>query len=160
MYTHTYTHIHTHACVWFPRLLSKESTCNAEASGDMDSIPESGRSPRGGHGNPLQYSCLENPMKRGGWWATVHGVVKSQTWLKQVSTHENEIIKYLWGFSCVKRSYNLLPNDVTIVLFGVTFTCCSHEQPSLGGEARLQAATVTHTSLIDKAAKQRLPVLT
>ena len=49
---------------------------------DVGSIPGSGRSPRGGHGNPLQYSCLENPMARGAWWATVHRVVKSQTFLK------------------------------------------------------------------------------
>ena len=41
-----------------------------------------GRSPGGGHGNPLQYSCLENPMDRGAWWATVHGVAKSWTQLK------------------------------------------------------------------------------
>ena len=47
--------------------------------GDMGLIPGSGRSPAGGHGNPLQYSCLENPMDRGAWWATVHGVTKSQT---------------------------------------------------------------------------------
>ena len=46
-----------------------------------------GRSPGGGHDNPLQYSCLENPMDRGAWWATVHGVTKSQTWLKWLSTH-------------------------------------------------------------------------
>ena len=44
-----------------------------------------GRSPGGGHGNPLQYSCLESPMGRGAWWATVHGVAKSQTWLKRLS---------------------------------------------------------------------------
>ena len=50
--------------------------------GDTGSIPESGRSPGEGNGNPLQYSCLENPMDRGAWWATVHGVVKSQTRLK------------------------------------------------------------------------------
>ena len=43
-------------------------------AGDVSSFPESGRSPGGGHGNPLQYSCLENPMKRGTWWATVHRV--------------------------------------------------------------------------------------
>ena len=42
-------------------------------------IPGSGRSPGEGHGNPFQYSCLENPMDRGAWWATVHGVAKSQT---------------------------------------------------------------------------------
>ena len=45
----------------------------------MGSIPGSGRSPGGGHDNPLQYSCLENPMDRGAWWATVHGVAKNQT---------------------------------------------------------------------------------
>ena len=46
-----------------------------------------GRSPGGGHGNPLQYSCLENPMDRGAWWATVHGVSKSWTQLKHLSMH-------------------------------------------------------------------------
>ena len=44
-------------------------------------------SPGGGHGNPLQYSCLENPMDRGAWWATVHSVAQSWTRLKQLSTH-------------------------------------------------------------------------
>ena len=45
-------------------------------AGDAGSIPGLGRSPGGGHGNPLQYSCLENPMDRGAWWATAHGVAK------------------------------------------------------------------------------------
>ena len=57
----------------------KESTCNAGAVGDMGSIPELGKSPGGGYGNPLQYSCLDNPMDRGAWWATVHRVAKSWT---------------------------------------------------------------------------------
>ena len=56
----------------------KASACNA---GDLDSIPGSGRSPGEGNGNPLQYSCLENSMDRGAWWATVHGVAKSRTGL-------------------------------------------------------------------------------
>ena len=47
--------------------------------GNLGSIPGSRRSPGGGNGNPLQYSCLENPMDRGAWWATVHGVAKSWT---------------------------------------------------------------------------------
>ena len=47
-----------------------------EMQEDAGSIPGSGRSPRGGHGNPLQYSCLENPMDRGAWWAVVHGVAE------------------------------------------------------------------------------------
>ena len=59
----------------------KESACNAGAAGDPGSIPESGRSPGGGHGHPLQYYCLEYPMDRGAWLATVHAVTKSQTWL-------------------------------------------------------------------------------
>ena len=46
---------------------------------DSGSIPGSGRSPGGGNGNPLQYSCLENPMDRGAWQATVHGVTESDT---------------------------------------------------------------------------------
>ena len=52
---------------------SKESACNA---GDPGSIPGSGRSPGEGNSNPLQYSCLENPIDREAWWATVHGVTK------------------------------------------------------------------------------------
>ena len=48
-------------------------------AGDGASIPGSRSSSRGGNGNPRQYSCLENPMDSGGWWATVHGVTKSQT---------------------------------------------------------------------------------
>ena len=47
--------------------------------GDTGSVPGSGRSPGGGHGNPLQYSCLENPMDRGAWGVTVHRVTKSKT---------------------------------------------------------------------------------
>ena len=54
-------------------LNGKESACNA---GDQGLIPGLGRSPGGGHGNPLQYSCLDNPMDRGAWWATAHGVAR------------------------------------------------------------------------------------
>ena len=61
----------------------KESAYNV---GDLGSIPGSGRSPGGGHGNLLQYSCLENPMDRGAWKATDHGVAKSQTQLTKHST--------------------------------------------------------------------------
>ena len=61
-------------------------------------IPGSGKSPGGGHGNPLQFSCLENPMDRGAWWAAVHRVAKSQTLLKQLSTAQ-----HIWkGTYCTK----------------------------------------------------------
>ena len=66
-----------------PRWLSgKEFTCNAVATGDMGSIPGWRRPLGGGHGKPLQYSCLEKPMDRGAWWATVHGVTESWAQLK------------------------------------------------------------------------------
>ena len=64
---------------WHPRWLSgKVSACNA---GDLGSIPGSGRSLGEGNGNPLQYSCLENPMNREAWWVTVHGTAKSKAQL-------------------------------------------------------------------------------
>ena len=54
----------------------KNLPTNAGTTGDMGSVPELGRSPGGGNGNPLQYSCLGNPMDRGAWQATVHGVAE------------------------------------------------------------------------------------
>ena len=56
----------------------KNLPANAGDTGDESSIPGLGRSPGGGHGHPLQYSCLENPVDRGAWWATVHGIAQSQ----------------------------------------------------------------------------------
>ena len=62
-------------------LSDKASACNAGDSGDPSSIPGLERSPGRGKGNLFQYSCLENPMDRGAWWATVYGVAKNQTQL-------------------------------------------------------------------------------
>ena len=71
---HTHTHTHVSVLCMLPRWFSvKNSPANA---GDSGSIPGSGRSPAEGDGNPLQYSDLENPMGRGVWWATDHGVTK------------------------------------------------------------------------------------
>ena len=61
---------------------SKESTCNSGDTGYMSLIPRSGRTPGGGNGNLFQYSCLKNPIDRGAWWATIHGIIKSETWLR------------------------------------------------------------------------------
>ena len=63
---------------------------NAGDLRDAGLTPGWGRSPGRGHGNPLQYSCLEYPMDRGAWQAIVHRVTKNQTGLKQFSTHEND----------------------------------------------------------------------
>ena len=68
-------------------LVVKNLFVNAGDIRNTDLNPESGRCPGGGHGNPLQYSFLENPMDRGAWQATVHRVSKSQTQLKRLSSH-------------------------------------------------------------------------
>ena len=68
-------------------LVVKNPACQCKNIRDTGSVPGSGRSPGGGYGNPLQFSCLENPMDRGAWWVIVHRVAKSWTWLKQLRTH-------------------------------------------------------------------------
>ena len=92
------THQHELAMVYI-YWSGKESACY---TGDTGSIPGSGRSPGGGHGNPLQYSCLENPTDRGAWQATVHGVAKVRQDLAtkppppQVITEAVEVHETAW----------------------------------------------------------------
>ena len=88
--------------IYFPSSSNgKESACNA---GDPGSIPGSGRSPGEGNGNPLQYSCLENPVDRGAWRATVHGMAKSQTQLKWLSTNAQGVSPGYW--ESTRAAYN------------------------------------------------------
>ena len=68
-------------------LVIKNLPANAGDIRDVGSVPGLERSSWGGHGNPIQYSCLENPMGRGTWWATVHGVAKSRIQLKRFSNN-------------------------------------------------------------------------
>ena len=125
----------------------KDSTCDAR---DMGLIPGWERSPGGGHGNPLQYSCLENPMDGGAWWATVHGVTKLDT---TESAHacprpSGLCIRSIFMCPCILRfhfffvktaSYpllfcNLLSHDLTMEMFSCRRTlhplgrqrCCLH----------------------------------
>ena len=74
-------------CKQMVALVVKNLPSNAGYVRDKSLIPELGRSSGAGHGNPLQYSCLENPTDKGAWWATVHRVAKSQTQLKQFSMY-------------------------------------------------------------------------
>ena len=92
-------HYSDSALPWWPS--GTESTCNTK---DLGSIPELARSPGGGTGNPLQYSCLENPMDRGAWWVTVHGVTKSQTLPSNYhyySSFSQNPERISWHMSCV-----------------------------------------------------------
>ena len=87
--------------VYLGGLEGKASACNA---GDLGSIPESGRSPGEGNGTPLQYSCLENPMDGGAWEAAVHGVAKSRTQLKRLSSSSNrDLVKKI---ADIKRTFH------------------------------------------------------
>ena len=81
----------------FPGVVVKNAIGSEGDVTDVGSIPESGRSPGGGHGNPLQYSYLENSMDRGTWGATVHGVAKSQTLLKRLSMGPYWAISLSWS---------------------------------------------------------------
>ena len=85
-------------------LVVKNPPANAGDVRDMGAVPGSGRFPGIGNGNPLRYSCLENSMDSGAWWATVHSIAKSQTRPKQLSTHEcrHSINKICIGSVCLK----------------------------------------------------------
>ena len=96
-------------CFWIPVtvvLVVKNLPTSAGDIRDMASVPGLGRSSGGGHGNPLQYSCLENPMDRGAWLATVHRVAKSQTQLKPLCTARNLIIVILIVFYIISVGFN------------------------------------------------------
>ena len=93
IYIYLYIYIASSVCVcvcvyglpWW--LSGKESACDAGVTGGTGSTAGSGRSTGGGHGNPLQYFCLENPMDREAWWTTVHRFANSQTPLKLFSMY-------------------------------------------------------------------------
>ena len=70
----------------------KNPSANAGDTRDMGSIPTLGRFPGGGNGNPLQFSCLENPVDKGAWQATVHGIVESD--MNEVTEHDLLLVVY------------------------------------------------------------------
>ena len=78
-------------------LLGKSPPANAGDIRDTSSIPGSGRSPGGGHGNPFQHSCLENPMDRGAWRAAVHGVAESDKTVMTMRAHTQPSLNIIPG---------------------------------------------------------------
>ena len=105
----------------------KASACNA---GDSGSIPGSGRSPGVGNGNPLQYSCLENPMDREAWWATVHRVSKSQTRLSDFTLDNKVVFQFINGLSILKIIFSIFVSFwlVLITLLSSSLITCRESQ--------------------------------
>ena len=120
-------------CIWesppvFPHSsVVKYMPANAE---DSVLIPESGRYPGRGHDNPLQYSCLQNPMDRGAWWATVLGITKSQTWLKRLSTHVCMQVSVHTPW--ISKSWEEKKNVQYLICISILFTCWNNMLPILG----------------------------
>ena len=83
----------------------KNPPANAGDTRDMGSNTGSGRSPGGGHGNPLQYSCLENPMDRGTWWPTVHGVAKKSNTTQLLNNNKMHVCVCVYVCVCVCKIY-------------------------------------------------------
>ena len=109
-------------------LVVKNLPANAGDLRHVGLIPGLGRFPGEEHGNPLQYFCLENPMDRGAWWATVHGVTKSQTQLKWLSTLTRKQPKCLSTEEWIKRiwctytiNYYLAPKKNEVMPFATTW---------------------------------------
>ena len=111
------------------QLVVKNLPANAGDMRDVGSIPGLGRCPGGVHDNPLQYSCLENPIDRGAWRATVHRVTKSQTWLKWLSRQAHTCWNRTTLHNYVNKSdYRIVCNMciyvfIIICTFNVYFIC-------------------------------------
>ena len=127
-------------------LRSKESGCNAGDAGDVGSIPTLERSSGVGNGNPLKYSCLGNPMDRGTWQATVHGVTKSWTWLQFSLCQSFSHVQLCKPMNCSTPGvpvYHQIPEFTqthplsrwchpTILSSVVPFFCCLQSFPASG----------------------------
>ena len=102
-------------CSILPRWLpgGSDGKVSASNAGDPGSIPGLGRFPREGNGNPLQDSCLENPMDRGAWWATVHGVAKSQTRLSYF-TFVPSYILIIWKLDTSKGEVSTIYSCLSV----------------------------------------------
>ena len=128
IYTHTHTHTHTH--IGFPGgSEGKASACNV---GDLGSIPGLGRSPGEGNGNPLQDSCLENPMDRAAWEATVHSRRVGHDWATSLLLH-TLANRYAM---CLVMSHPLWPVDCSLP--GSLSMELSSKNTGVGSHALLQ----------------------
>ena len=102
-------------------LSSKQSSCSAGDAEDAGLIPGSGRSSGGANGNKVQYSCLENSMDRGAWWATIHGVAKNKPRPSVQETETHLVIRLLrvFFFNSLKNVFNLKNFICSLFICGI-----------------------------------------
>ena len=120
-----------------PRWLSiKNLAASAGDAGDMDSVPGLERFRGGTNGNLPQYSCLENLMDRGAWWATVHGVEKSWTWLNSwACTHSSFWIDWLqvWPLFAFEHEYSVESKKIPLMGKSGIYCCPNHSGKAESG---------------------------
>ena len=127
----------------------KEPPATAGDIRDTSSIPGSGRSPGGGHGKPPQYSCLENPMDRGAWQATVHGVAVSD--MTEATSHTHVFKKYTCSWRqtgancCTPKPEGLRPphavQDLSLQSHSHSYSCCPQLGATCSGSTSLSQQT-------------------
>ena len=122
-------------------------------AGDAGFIPGLWRSPREGNGNPLWYSCLENPTDRGAWWASVHGATKSQTWLSD------------WACTCTHTPTTSPIHKIKIIQFSSVAQSCptlcdamNRSTPGLPVHHKLPESTQTHVHRVGDALQSSHPL--
>ena len=133
---------------------SSDGKVSAYNVGGVGSIPGSGRSPGEGNGNPLQYSCLENPMDRGAWWATVPGVTKSRSQQSDFISTSTSLFRgchhWFWGTSL---EAGLMSRVLYLGPWRVTQTCPQRQSGQEGCSShRKEAEDQTDKGLSDKPA--------
>ena len=142
-------------------LVVKNLPARAEGTRDMGSVPESGRSPREGHGNPLQYSCLENSVDRGAWWATAHRAMERGTWLTKhrLFIISGQSVSGIRTVTAVHRASEwIFQTGKTLVLRTALFSCKSWvywERKDFLRSQRPRAWRTQNTELIPKGAERK-----
>ena len=142
--------------LWASQVASVEKNPPANAGDirDVGSIPVSGKSPRGGHSNLLQYYCLENPMDRGAWRSTVHGITKSQTRLKRISTHaiksidQNLHFKTKWTSRTKGSDGNRVCLPLPLVFQSFYIKCVLTEAALASSESLWEIQTLLNQNLL------------
>ena len=136
----------------------KNPPANAGDARDVTSILGSGRSPEGGNGNPLQYSCLENSMERAAWRATVHGVTKSRTWLSMHAAHIGVWLLYNVVLTSTVQHSESASSVQSISRVWLFATPMDYSTPGLPVHHQLPEFTQTHVHWVRDAIQSSHPL--